>query len=137
MKPKICIVVANYYHDIAKDLVKGSTSLLKTHNLKFKILYAPGIFEIPFLLTNNIGKYNAFIALGCVIKGETPHFDFISRAAINGIIDLSIKYKKPITNGIITCLNKEQAKERSDPNKKNKGEESARALLHLLGILKD
>ena len=137
MKPKICIVAANYYQDIAKDLVKGSTSLLKTHNLKFKILYAPGIFEIPFLLTNNIGKYNAFIALGCVIKGETPHFDFISRAAINGIIDLSIKYKKPITNGIITCLNKDQAKERSDPNKRNKGEEAAKALLHLLGIFKD
>ena len=69
MKPKICIVAANYYHDIAKDLVKGSTSLLKKHNLKYKILYSPGIFEIPFLLTNNIGKY--VLAVGDIEKFKT------------------------------------------------------------------
>ena len=137
MKIKICIVLGKYYQDVASELIKGATSLLDKHKLKYKILHAPGVFEIPFIISSNIKKYNAFIALGCVIKGETPHFDFISRAAINGIMDLSIKHKIPIMNGIITCLNKDQAMERCNPNKKNKGGEATQALLHLLGILKD
>ena len=137
MKLKICIVAGKYYQESANDLIKGATLLLdkyKRHKLKYKILYAPGVFEIPFIISCNIKKYNAFIALGCVIKGETPHFDFISRAAINKIMDLSIKNKIPITNGIVTCLNKNQAIERCKPNKKNKGGEAAQALLNLLNI---
>ena len=112
-------------------------SSLRKHGLEYKVLYAPGVFEMPFLISANIKKYNAFIALGCVIKGETPHFDFISSAAINGIMDLSIKHEMPIMNGIVTCLNKDQAIERCNPNKKNKGGAAAQALLHLLGISKD
>ena len=112
-------------------------SSLRKHELEYKVLYAPGVFEIPFIISANIKKYNSFIALGCVIKGETPHFDFISSAAINGIMDLSIKHEMPIMNGIVTCLNKDQAIERCNPNKKNKGGAAAQALLHLLGISKD
>ena len=112
-------------------------SSLRKHELEYKVLNAPGVFEIPVLISANIKKYNAFIALGCVIKGETPHFDFISSAAINGIMDLSIKHEMPIMNGIVTCLNKDQAIERCNPNKKNKGGAAAQALLHLLGISKD
>ncbi len=137
MKNKVCVVVAMYYRDIAGDLLKGASSILDEFKIKHKILYTPGVFELPFLISTNIKKYNAFIALGCVIKGETPHFDFISQAAIQGIMDLSIKHQIPITNGIITCLNKDQAIERSDLNKKNKGGEAARALLHLLDISKN
>ena len=114
-----------------------SDSSLRKHELEYKVLNAPGVFEIPVLISANIKKYNAFIALGCVIKGETPHFDFISSAAINGIMDLSIKHGMPIMNGIVTCLNKDQAIERCNPNKKNKGGAAAQALLHLLGISKD
>ena len=137
MKLKICIVLANYYPKISKDLLRGSIKVLKKNKFNFKLFYAPGVFELPFLISANIKKYNAFVALGCVIKGETPHFDFISRAAIQGIMDLSIKHHIPITNGIITCLNREQAIERSNLSKKNKGGEAARALLHLLGIAKN
>ena len=137
MKNKVCIFVARYYKDVAADLLKGTTLILDDYKIKHKILYAPGVFELPFLISANIKKYNAFVALGCVIKGETPHFDFISRAAIQGIMDLSIKHHIPITNGIITCLNREQAIERSNLSKKNKGGEAARALLHLLGIAKN
>ena len=86
------------------------------------------------MISINIEDFDAFIALGCVIKGETPHFDFISKAAINGIMNLSINHKKPVMNGIITCLNKEQAKERADPKKKDKGGEAARAFIRLWGI---
>ena len=140
MNHKICIVVGNYYRDAANNLIKGATSIIdkyknsKKYKFKYKILYAPGIFEIPFLISINIKRYDSFIALGCVIKGETPHFDFISNAVINKILQLSIKNKVPITNGIVTCLNKNQAMDRCNPDKKNKGGEAAQALINLLNI---
>ena len=159
MKIKICIVLARYYSDIAADLEKGvkivldkykkfenplqknvnnipffSASKGESCELEYKQRFVPGVFEIPSMIAINIEDFDAFIALGCVIKGETPHFDFISKAAINGIMNLSINHKKPIMNGIITCLNKEQAKERADPKKKDKGGEAARAFVHFLGI---
>ena len=132
---KICIVAANYYEDITKMLLNGAISEIKRRENK-KILeishepiYVPGIFEIPVTIAKLVNKYDAFVALGCVIKGKTPHFDLISKAAVNGIMELSIKNKKPIGNGIITCLNMNQAIERADPNKKNKGKEAVVAVL--------
>ena len=92
------------------------------------MLEAPGVFEIPVIISRNIEKYDGFVALGCVIKGETPHFDFISTAATDGIMKISIENKKPIGNGILTCLNKEQAEIRS----KVKGKEAANALVSVL-----
>ena len=88
----------------------------------------PGIFEIPVVISKNIKKYDAFVALGVVIKGQTPHFKFISEATINALMQLSIDYKKPIGNGIITCLNKEQALIRS----KKKGREAVRAVISVM-----
>ena len=88
----------------------------------------PGIFEIPFIISKNIKRWDAFLALGCVIKGKTPHFDFISKATTFAIMNLSVEYKKPIGNGIITCLNKKQAKVRSD----TKGREAAKAVISVL-----
>ena len=78
-------------------------------------------------IKKNIKRYDAFIALGCVIKGQTPHFDFISQASINAIMNLSIDNKKPIGNGIITCLSLKQAKIR-----KKKGAEATKAVLSIL-----
>jgi 6,7-dimethyl-8-ribityllumazine synthase len=133
MKKKICIVIANYYPKVSKDLLFGVTSeLKKIKNINIKTIYVPGIFEIPFVISKNLKFFDGFIALGCVIKGETPHFDFISLSTFSAIMDLSITYKKPIGNGIITCLNLKQSLERSNPNKKNKGGESAKALLSIL-----
>ena len=141
MNLKFCIVISNYYKKIALDLMKGANLELekykKVNMLKCKTISIPGVFEIPVTISKLIDEYDAFIALGCVIKGKTPHFNFISKAAVNGIMDLSIKYKKPIGNGIITCLNKKQALERSDPKKKNKGGEAAKAILSVLGISKN
>ena len=133
MKKKICIVIANYYPKVSKDLLIGTNLVLKkSKNITSKIVYVPGIFEIPIIISKNLKGFDGFIALGCVIKGETPHFDFISSSTFNAIMHLSVTYKKPIGNGIITCLNKKQALERSNPNKKNKGGESAKALLSVL-----
>jgi len=134
MNKKICLVVASYYPKISEDLIRGSHKILKSKGVKnYKLLKVPGVFEIPFVIAKNINRYDGFISLGCVIKGETPHFDFISRASINAIMHLSVTYKKPIANGIITCLNKKQAINRSSINN-NKGEESAKTLLSLLKI---
>ena len=128
MKKKILIVSANYYKDIAKGLLSSAIKLIPRTS-KVKIIEVPGTFEIPIVISQNINKYDAFLALGCVIKGKTPHFDFISQASINAIMDLSIKYKKPIGNGIITCLNMSQAKAR-----KTKGAEAAKAVISILSL---
>ena len=131
---KICIVASKYYEDIIKMLIDGSNEAINNHKKKIKtnIIYVPGVFEIPFTISKNLKKYDAFIALGCVIKGETPHFDFISKSSIDAIMKLSIESKKPIGNGILTCLNKDQAIERADKSRKNKGKEAAEAVIELL-----
>ena len=134
MKKKYLIVIANYYENISKGLLDSALSLIPKSN-SIKIINVPGVFEIPVTISKNVKKYDAFLALGCVIKGETPHFDFISQATTNAIMDLSINNKKPIGNGIITCLNMKQAVERSDIKKKDKGGEAAKATFSVLQIL--
>ena len=131
---KICIVASKYYEDIIRMLIEGSNEAIKNHKKKFKIniIYVPGVFEIPYVISKNLKRYDAFIALGCVIKGETPHFDFISKSSIDAIMKLSIENKKPVGNGILTCLNKDQAVERADKSHKNKGKEAADAAIELL-----
>ena len=126
MKKKILIVLANYYKDISKGLLLSSKKLIPKNSF-VKIIEVPGVFEIPITIKKNIKKYDAFIALGCVIKGQTPHFDFISQSSINAIMNLSVDNKKPIGNGIITCLNLNQAKVR-----KKKGAEATKAVLSIL-----
>ena len=126
MSKKILIVSANYYKSISNNLL---SSALKTipKNYKIKIINVPGVFEIPVTISKNLKKFHGFIALGCVIKGQTPHFDFISQASTNAIMNLSLESKKPVGNGIITCLNMKQAIAR-----KKKGAEAANALKSVL-----
>ena len=125
---KILIVSARYYDNYSNFLETHTTSFIKSKKIKSKIIRVPGVFEIPVTISKNIKKYDAFIALGCVIKGETPHFDFISLATCNAIMKLSIDHKKPVGNGIITALNKDQASNRSI----KKGEEAAAAVFSVL-----
>ncbi len=138
MKKRICVVLADYYPDISNMLVEGSFRELQAAEKQNIIeigddpIHVPGIFEIPVTISKLIKEYDAFVALGCVIKGKTPHFNLISKAVINAIMHLSIRNKKPIGNGIITCLNKKQAVERADPDKKNKGGEAVTAVLATL-----
>jgi len=128
MKKKILIVVADYYKDIASNLIDSAKLYLKNKSsLSINFIRVPGVFEIPVTISKNIKKYDAFIALGCVIKGETPHFDFISSASTQAIMNISVEFKKPIGNGIITCLNMKQAKARG-----KKGKEAAKAVISVL-----
>ena len=123
---KILIVTANYYKDISLGLLNSAKKNLP-RDFNIKIIKVPGVFEIPITISKNIKKYDAFLALGCVIKGQTPHFDFISQASTNAIMDISVITKKPVGNGIITCLNMKQAKAR-----KRKGAEAAKAVISIL-----
>ncbi len=128
MKKKILIIVADYYKDIASNLLNSAKLYLKNKTtLSISFVRVPGVFEIPITISKNIKKYDGFISLGCVIRGETPHFDFISKSTTNAIMNLSISSKKPIGNGIITCLNMKQAKARG-----KKGKEAAHAVFSVL-----
>tara|TARA_Y100000591_G_scaffold289136_1_gene273829 strand:+ start:263 stop:652 length:390 start_codon:yes stop_codon:yes gene_type:complete len=126
MNKNLLIVNANYYQEISTGLLKNAIKLIPK-KFKIKIINVPGVFEIPVTISKNIKKFDAFIALGCVIKGQTPHFDFISQASTDAIMKLSIETKKPIGNGILTCLNMKQAKAR-----KTKGAEATNAILSVL-----
>ena len=126
MNKKILIVLADYYKDISDGLLKSALKKIPRSN-RIKIIRVPGVFEIPVTISKNLNKFDAFLALGCVIKGQTPHFDFISQASTNAIMDISVSQKKPVSNGIITCLNMKQAKAR-----KNKGAEAANAAISIL-----
>ena len=126
MKKKILIVVSDYYKDIAKALLKSTKKFLNKKT-KLKIVKVPGVFEIPVIISKNIKKFDGFVAIGCVIKGKTAHFDLISKSVIDAIMNLSINHKKPIGNCILTCFNYKQAL-----NRKNKGKEAAFALNSIL-----
>ena len=126
MKKKILIVIANYYKDISLNLMKSAMNEIK-NSYYIKTINVPGVFEIPVTISKNIRKYDGFIALGCVIKGQTPHFDFISKAATDHIMKISVDSKKPVGNGIITCLNMKQAIKR-----KHKGREASKAVISIL-----
>ena len=126
MKKKILIVIANYYKDISLNLMKSAMNEIK-NSYYIKTIIVPGVFEIPVTISKNIRKYDGFIALGCVIKGQTPHFDFISKAVTDHIMKISVDSKKPVGNGIITCLNMKQAKKR-----KHKGKEASKAVISVL-----
>ena len=126
MKQKILIVISDYYKNISKSLL---TSCIKNldKNIIFRIISVPGVFEIPVTISKNIKKFDGFIAIGCVIKGKTAHFELISKSVIDGIMDISIKSKKPLGNCILTCFNYNQAVARKD-----KGKEAALAINSIL-----
>tara|TARA_X000000950_G_scaffold230516_1_gene278720 strand:+ start:366 stop:791 length:426 start_codon:yes stop_codon:yes gene_type:complete len=132
---KILIVNSNYYKNISNNLVSSAKKKLLNVKFKLNILNVPGAFEIPIAIRKNINKFDGFIALGCVIKGQTPHFDLLCSSLFNSILNLSIRYNKPIGNGLITVLNLNQAKQRSKKTKSkkpNKGSEAANAVISIL-----
>jgi 6,7-dimethyl-8-ribityllumazine synthase len=132
---KILIINANYYKDISKKLLLGSKKKLNNNKFKINIINVPGVYEIPIAIRKNIKKFDGFVALGCVIKGQTPHFDLICSSTFYSILNLSIIFNKPIGNGIITAYNKSQALQRcksSISKKPNKGSEAANAVMSIL-----
>ena len=126
-KIKVCIVRSKY-NDTTK-LLKSATKELTKQKINYKILEVPGAFEIPVVIAKNINKFDGFIAIGSIIKGKTPNFNFISAAITNALMELSFLNKKPIGNSLLTCLNEKQAKLRSI-----KGYEAAIAVCEVLNV---
>jgi|TARA_Y100000389_G_scaffold203588_1_gene252505 6,7-dimethyl-8-ribityllumazine synthase len=132
---KILIVNSNYYKKISNSLLTNAKKKLVFTNYSISKIDIPGVFEIPIAIRKNIKKFDAFVALGCVIKGQTPHFNLICNSTFNSILDLSINFNKPIGNGIITALNMQQAINRSQKSSlktPNKGSEAANAVISML-----
>ena len=126
MKKRVLIVVSDYYKDISESLLKSTKNYLNK-KISLRIIKVPGVFEIPVIISKNIRKFDGFVAIGCVIRGKTAHFDLISKSVIDAIMNLSIDNKKPVGNCILTCFNYRQALAR-----KNKGKEAAFALNSIL-----
>ena len=132
---KILIINSNYYKNISRNLVFKAKQKLLNAKFKISILEVPGVYEIPIAIRKNIKKFDGFVALGCVIKGQTPHFNLICDSTFSTILNLSINFNKPIGNGIITALNLSQALQRSKKStskKSNKGSEAANAVISIL-----
>ena len=127
MKKKICIIQSVYNEDITSKLLSGAIKELKSKKIKqIKIIKVPGSFEIPQVISKLINKYDGFIAIGCIIKGQTANFDLICSAITHGIMNLSINNKKPITNALITSYDKKQAFKRL-----GNGKEAAKAIIEV------
>ena len=130
MKKKICIVMSVYNEAITSKLYNAAKNELKRYNLnKIDLIKVPGAFEIPVAISKMIKRYDGFIAIGCIIKGETANFDLISFAITNSLMNISVSNKKPIGNSILTLFNKKQANKRF-----NRGKEAAQAVYKILKI---
>ena len=132
---KILIINSNYYKTVSINLVNSAVKKLSSVKYSLSIIDVPGVYEIPIAIRKNIKKFDGFVALGCVIRGQTPHFNLICTSTFNAILKLSIDFNKPIGNGVITALNMNQAIERSNKpssKKPNKGSEAADAVVAIL-----
>ena len=139
-KKKILLVCSPYYQNVTNNLIEGATKVLKSNSVEYKILNVPGALEIAPAIKLVIDKslkkplFDGFVALGCVIKGETYHFEIVANESARALTDLSLNYSIPIGNGILTVSNLDQAIKRSDPLHSDKGAGAALACLSLINI---
>lgn len=133
-KPRVLIVEARFYDHIADHLVNGAEAALKAEDIDFDRITVPGALEIPAVIKFASEKYDAFVALGCVIRGETSHYDIVAGESGRAIMDLTINDGLCIGNGILTTENTAQAIVRADPAQKNKGADAAQAALALYAL---
>jgi 6,7-dimethyl-8-ribityllumazine synthase len=134
--PHLLFVVAPFYKDYAEGLVAGAAAACAKAGATHDVIEVPGALEIPaaIRLAMQTGKYDGYVALGCVIRGETYHFEVVSNESARGLMDLSVHYGACIGNGILTCENDEQAAVRANPAGKNKGGEAAEACLAMIAL---
>ncbi len=138
---KIAIINARFNHIITDRLVEGARDAFLRHGgdeSKLDLILVPGAFEIPFALERALasGKYDAVCCVGAVIRGSTPHFDYVSAEATKGIANVTLKYGKPVTFGVLTTDTIEQAIERAGSKAGNKGFEVMTGLIELISLYK-
>lgn len=133
---KILIVQATFYQKISKMLLEGAIEELEKHNVQFEIATVPGALEIPatIAIADKSKKFAGFVALGCVIRGETTHYDYVCGESAHGLNLLAINHLIAIGNGILTVENEAQAIARADKTQKNKGGFAANACLEMIKI---
>lgn len=133
---KILIVQATFYEKISAMLLEGTTNVLKASGYEYEIITLMGAFEIPAAIAfaETSKKYAGYIALGCVIRGETTHYDYVCLESARGLNELAFKEKLAIGYGIITTENEAQALERADPKRKDKGGFTAKACLEMVKL---
>ena len=131
MRKKILIVSSSFYKSLEKKLLSGALKEIDKNLFDVNCFSVSGAYEIPQLMNILLKdkKYAFCIALGCIIKGETPHFDIISQSVSDKLLEISIKYNIPVSNGVLNCNNLKQAEVRCDPKLKNKGGEAVIAAL--------
>jgi 6,7-dimethyl-8-ribityllumazine synthase len=132
---KIAIIIGDFYKDISQSLLEASLDTLEKYGCPSKnidIFYVPGAFEIPLMAKNIAEKYDGITTLGAVIKGETPHFDFVCNECASGILKVSLEYNIPISFGVLTTSNMEQTIGRAGGYKGNKGVEATMAMIEVL-----
>ena len=135
-KPHVLILEARFYSQISDMLATGAIAVLSGHRLSYERMTVPGALEIPAALSlaNENGKYDAYIVLGCVIRGHTYHFEVVCNESARGINNLATEYGLAVGNGILTVENEEQANVRADPQDKDKGGDAAHAALQLYAL---
>jgi 6,7-dimethyl-8-ribityllumazine synthase len=139
--PRILIVEARFYDEIADALLKGATAALNAAKAKFDVVTVPGVLELPAAALYGMSpertsgeRYDGFIALGCAVKGETDHYEYVSAESMSGVQRVALDLKAPAGNGILTCPTWELAQNRSDPALGDAGGRAARACLRLIEV---
>lgn len=133
-RPRVLIVAAPFYRDIADDLIAGARAALEAAGAAHELIEVPGALEIPTAIRLAEGRYDGFVALGCVIRGETTHYETVCNDSSRALTLLGIERKICLGNGILTVENREQAEVRADPARMNKGGGAAEAALHLIAL---
>jgi 6,7-dimethyl-8-ribityllumazine synthase len=135
--PNILIVEARFYDDISDALLEGAKAVLDHAGASYEVVTVPGALEIPAAVAMALragAPYNGYVALGCVIRGETAHFDIVAGESARGLMDISVAYAVPIGNGIITVENEAQAWARARSADQNKGGAAAEAALAMISL---
>ena len=135
--PRILVVEARYYAHISDELLKGAKAALEEAQARYEVVTVPGAFEIPAAIrfaANSKNPYDGYVALGCVIRGETTHYDYVCGESARGLMDLSVHKKLAIGYGIVTVDNMEQAKARAFTDRGDKGGDAAHACLAMVAL---
>jgi 6,7-dimethyl-8-ribityllumazine synthase len=138
---RFAVVATQWYEDVLDGLIAGALQTLRdagAENRNITLVRVPGAFELPLALEHAAasGKYDALIALGCVVRGGTPHFEYVAGECARGVGQVMLSYRLPVAFGVLTTDNLKQARERSRPSRDNKGREAAEAAIRMLSVLR-
>ena len=139
MADRVLIAVSYYYRHISEELVAGATEALEAAGAKVTVMEVPGAFELPgvIAMAADSGRFDGAVALGCVIRGETTHYDYVCGESARGLMDLIVNRRQAIGYGILTVENEAQALARADRKQKNKGADAANACLAMIKFRKE